>query len=203
MIRRARFLAVSVIIFCGALGVISATQTWLHVALVEGGNNDLVVPGAGAVVVLAPLSLAVLALGVALTIVGTALRYAFGVLTVVIGGVLAWLSGVVALEQPTSAIVGTVTEATGISGEAAVAVLVATVTATAWPMITMIVYGVLVATGMFTIATARSWKGSSRRFQTDDTTTTSAGNDSSRPHDAIDSWDDLSRGADPTARPLD
>ncbi|MEV8268207.1 Trp biosynthesis-associated membrane protein [Microbacterium sp. NPDC076911] len=204
MIQRARLIAVSTIVLCGALAVISSTQTWLHVALVAGGSDDLVVSGADAVVVLAPLSLAVLALGLALTIVGTILRYAFGVLTVIIGALIGWLSGAVALEHPTSAVVATVTVATGISGETAVSALVSSITPTAWPAITMVVGVLLLAVGVFTLATVRTWSGSSRRFRTGQNAPAPASSaDSSRPHDAIDSWDDLSRGDDPTARPLD
>ncbi|WP_396668343.1 Trp biosynthesis-associated membrane protein [Microbacterium sp. R86528] len=204
MIQRARLIAVSAIVLCGAMAVISSTQTWLHVALVDGGSDDLAVSGADAVVVLAPLSLAVLALGLALTIVGTILRYAFGVLTVIIGAIVGWLSAAIAFEQPTSAVVATVSVATGISGQSAVSALVSSITPTAWPAMTMVAGGLLVAVGIFTLATARTWSGSSRRFRTDQSApAATAGADSSRPHDAIDSWDDLSRGDDPTARPLD
>ena len=74
MIRRARLLSVVVTVLCGALGVISSTQTWLTVELQDAAHHILDVPGASAVPVLAPLSLAVLALGAALSIVGVALQ---------------------------------------------------------------------------------------------------------------------------------
>ena len=80
MIRRARLLCVVLVVLCGALGVISSTQTWLTVELQDAAHHVLDVPGASAVPVLAPLSLAVLALGAALSIVGPALRYVFGAL---------------------------------------------------------------------------------------------------------------------------
>lgn len=201
MIRRARLLAVVVVVACGALIVISSTQTWLTAVLDDGAAHALEVPGSAAVPVLAPLGLAVLALGGALSIVGLVLRYAFGVLTVLVAGVVGWLSALVALTTPTSAIAATVTEATGITGEAAVAELVSSVTTTAWPMVTVVAAAVLVAAGLFTIVTARQWKGSGRRYRTEETAPTTV--TGSRPHDAIDSWDDLSRGEDPTDRPLD
>ena len=86
--RRARLLAVTVVLAVGALGIISSTQTWLAVTLRQGPDSALLVPGAAALPVLAPLSLAVLALGAALSIVGLVLRYVFGALTIVIAGVL-------------------------------------------------------------------------------------------------------------------
>lgn len=202
MIRRARLLAIVAILACGALGIISSTQTWLTVVLDDAAGRTLAVPGAAAIAVLAPLSLAVLALGGALSIVGLVLRYVFGAITVLIAVVLVWLTGAVAFTHPTTAVAGTVTEATGITGDAAVADLVSSISATPWPFVTLAAWVVLVAAGVFTLATAQRWKGSGRRYRTDDATpsTASAG---SRPHDAIDSWDDLSRGEDPTDRPLD
>lgn len=198
MRRRARLLAVVVTVACGALGVISATQPWLAVTLDEGAGHVLEVPGASAVPVLTPLSLAAMALGAALSIVGLALRYVFGALSVLIGGVLAWQTARVAFELPISAVASVVTEATGITGESSVAELVASISATAWPVVTLVAGAVLVAAGAFTLATARSWAGTGRRYRTDDAARTSAAA-GSRPHDAIDDWDDLSRGEDPTA----
>ncbi|WP_127475156.1 Trp biosynthesis-associated membrane protein [Microbacterium sulfonylureivorans] len=202
MTRRARLLCVAAILACGALGVLSSTQTWLTVVLDDGAGRTLDVPGASAIPVLAPLSLAVLALGGALSIVGVVLRYLFGGLTLLIAALLAWLTTQVAFTHPTSSVSSTVTEATGITGETAVEAMVASISATPWPVVTLAGWIVLLAAGVVTLATAHRWRGSGRRYRTDDTprTTAAAG---SRPHDAIDSWDDLSRGDDPTDRPLD
>jgi uncharacterized membrane protein (TIGR02234 family) len=199
--RRARLLSVIALVACGAVVVISSTQTWLTVVLDDGAGHALEVPGASAVPVLAPLGLAVLALGGALSIVGLALRYVFGALTVLIAAALGWLSAQVVLGPPTSAVASTVTESTGITGVEAVADLVFSVAQTPWPVVTLVTSTVLAVAGVFTVATARQWKGSGRRYRTD--APTALAPTSSRPHDAIDSWDDLSRGEDPTDRPLD
>ncbi|WP_341999601.1 Trp biosynthesis-associated membrane protein [Microbacterium sp. LWH7-1.2] len=211
MIRRARLLSVVLVVLCGALGVISSTQTWLTVELQDAAHHVLDVPGASAVPVLAPLSLAVLALGAALSIVGPALRYVFGALAFFIGAVLAWLTARVVFEHPVSAVASVVTESTGIAGEASVAKLVASIDATAWPAVTLVVWVVLVAAGVFVLATAHSWSRTGRRYRTDEaakaapaTDSTARSGDGPRPHDAagsraIDDWDDLSRGEDPTA----
>lgn len=198
MTARARLLTVVAIVFVGALGVISSTQTWLMVTLDDGAHHQLPVAGASAVPVLTPLSLAVLALGGALSIVGMVLRYIFGAVAVAIGGLLAVLSWQVATQHPVSAVASVVTEATGITGIDAVATLVSSISATPWPYITVVLAVVLVAAGAFAITTARGWRGSGRRYETD-TAQPSATAPASRPHDAIDSWDDLSRGDDPTA----
>lgn len=194
--RRARLLAVVVTVACGAIGVISSTQTWLTAVLDDGAEHALEVPGASAIPVLAPLSLAVLALGAALSIVGLVLRYVFGALSVLIGLVLAWLSAQVAFARPVSAVASVVTESTGIAGESSVSDLVASITATPWPAITLAGWVLLVAAGLYTVATARKWTATGRRYRTEESARSAAGG--SRPHDAIDDWDDLSRGEDPT-----
>lgn len=211
MTRRARLIAVAAMVLCGALGVISSTQTWLTVMLEDGAQQALEVPGASAVPVLAPLSLAVLALGAALSIVGPALRYVFGALAMLIGGVLAWQTARVVFEHPTSAVAAVVTESTGIAGESSVAKLVASIDATAWPAMTLVVWVVLIAAGIFVLATAHGWSRTGRRYRTDDAAqpagraaSRSGAEDGPRPHDAagsraVDDWDDLSRGQDPTA----
>lgn len=201
MIRRARLLAVLAALVVGAMGVISSTQTWLVAVLDDGAGHELTVTGAAAVPVLTPLSLAVLALGGALSIVGVVLRYAFGVLTVAIAGLLAFLSAQIAFTTPVSAVASTVTSATGITGAEAVDALVASVTATPWPALTFALSILLLAAGLLILATARRWTRNGRRYESETATAAEAAPDApaSRPFDAIDSWDDLSRGADPTA----
>ncbi|TDN92971.1 Trp biosynthesis-associated membrane protein [Microbacterium sp. BK668] len=202
MTARARLLAVVATVLAGAIGVISSTQTWLTVTLDDGAEHALPVAGADAIPVLAPLSLAALALGGALSIVGLVLRYVFGALGIAIGAVLAVLTAQVAFARPLSAVAPAVTTATGLTGEKAVADLVLRVEPTPWPFVTLVAWVVLIGAGVFTIGTARRWRGSAKRYTTDAAAApaASAGPAASRPHDAIDSWDDLSRGDDPTAR---
>ncbi|MCR2762027.1 Trp biosynthesis-associated membrane protein [Microbacterium sp. zg.B48] len=200
MIRRARLLAVLTTLAVGAMGVISSTQTWLVATLDDGAQHTLAVAGAAAVPVLTPLSLAVLALGAALSIVGVVLRYVFGALTVAIAALLGWLSAQIAIHNPIAAVASTVTTATGITGEDAVAELVSSVTATPWPAVTLAGSIVLLAAGLFTLVSARFWGRSGHKYDAD-AGSSAAADPASRPFDAVDSWDDISRGADPTAGP--
>ncbi len=197
MTRRARLLAVLAIIVAGGTAVISSTQTWLDVTLTDGAAHVLTVPGTAALPVLAPLGLAALALGLALTIVARVLRYVFGAIAVAIGVLLLTLTWPVAVAPPVTAVASTVTETTGLSGTEAVAALVAGIAVTPWPWVTVVAAVLLVLGGVWTLVTAHRWKGAGRRYRTDAAPAT--GPASSRPHDAIDSWDDLSRGTDPTA----
>lgn len=195
MTRRARLFSVLLIVAGGAIAIISSTQTWMDVVLSAGANDPVPVPGAAAVSLLAPLSLAALALGLALTVVGRALRYAFGAIAVVIGAALAVQAFRVGFTLPVDAVATTVTATTGLTGAEAVAGLVASITPTPWPYLAGVA-GVLVGLGgLFALVTAHRWASGGRRYETD-----AGASASTRPHDAIDSWDDLSRGDDPTSR---
>lgn len=198
---RSRMLAVLAAVLGGGLAVIGSTQPWLEATLRDGAHAVLPVPGTEALPLVTPLGLAALALGLALSIVGPVLRYVFGALGIVIGGALLVESVRIALTTPPEAVVGVVAETTGLSGVAAVEALVSTITATAWPVITAVGALLVAAGGVVTLVTARSWRSTARRYRTD-AATEAARPRGSRPHDShdpIDSWDDLSRGSDPTA----
>jgi uncharacterized membrane protein (TIGR02234 family) len=196
--RRARLIAVLVILAAAALGVISSTQVWLSATLRDGASEPLQVAGADAVALLTPLNLAALALGAALSIAGPILRYAFGVLCALIGGALLALVWPVVVDPPVQSVAAAVTEATGITGIGAVSDLVSGIAATPWPAISLVCGMLLLAAGAFVLATAHHWAASDRRYRTGPAPR-DANAASSRPHDAIDSWDDLSRGEDPTS----
>ena len=194
--RRARSLAVMAMLAAGAISVIASTQTWIDVTLDDGAQQTIAVAGADALPVLTPLSLAALALGAALSIVGPVLRYLFGVLGILIAVLVGIGTAQLLFATPVSATAAAVTEATGISGTDAVASLVTTLSLTPWPAVTLLAQVVLAAAAVFTLVTARRWaSGASRKYRTAEEAGTATG----RPHDAIDSWDDLSRGDDPTA----
>lgn len=191
--RRGRSIAVSGFLLSGAIGIISSTQTWLTVERVDAGEAILV-PGASALPLLAPLSLAVLALGIALSIVGPVLRLIFGVLATAAAVFLGWSTLQLLVTEPLSAIAPTVTETTGLAGSTAIGDVVAGIELSAWPVITLVGWALLLVASVVVLLTWRRWKTGGRRYRTDAAhTETAAG-----PVDAIDSWDDLSRGTDPT-----
>jgi len=192
-LRRGRSTAVVAFLLAGAVGIISSTQTWLSVIRADAGE-PILVPGADALALLAPMSLAVLALGAALALVGRVLRYIFATLALLGGALLTWWTAEIAFTAPVSAVAATVTETTGLAGGTAVTDLVASITPTVWPVLALIGWVLLIAASVFTLLTANRWKSAGKRFRTD----TAAHEESEGPVDAIDSWDDLSRGTDPT-----
>ncbi|WP_256335869.1 Trp biosynthesis-associated membrane protein [Microbacterium sp. cf332] len=185
----------------GGLAVIGSTQPWLEATLRDGAHAVLPVPGTEALPLVTPLGLAALALGLAISIVGTVLRYVFGGIGVLIGVALLAESLRIAVTAPPAAVVGVVADSTGLMGVAAVETLVSSITVTAWPWITAVGALAVCAGGVLTLVSARSWQSTARRYRTDAVAETSRPR-GSRPHDShdpIDSWDDLSRGSDPTA----
>ena len=177
-------------LLAGGIGIISSTQTWLTVARADAGE-PILVPGADALPLLAPLSLAVLALGAALAIVGPVLRYIFAALALLGGAGLTWWTIEIIASAPVAAVTPTVVETTGLAGSNAVDEVISSITPSLWPTFALVGWILLLIASAFVLASARSWKSGGKRFRTEATA-------HDGPVDSIDSWDDLSRGADPT-----
>jgi len=191
--RRGRSISVIGLLLSGGVGIISSTQTWLTVIRADAGESILV-PGADAVALLAPLSLAVLAIGASLALVGRVFRYVFAVLALCAGALLAWWTIEILVAQPVAAVARTVTETTGLAGQTTITDMITRIEPSVWPVLALIGWGILLVTSAFALATAHRWKRGGRRFRTD----VGAHAEEDGPVDAIDSWDDLSRGTDPT-----
>lgn len=215
-VRRARFTTVLLLLATGALLLIASTQTWFVVVLRESPDTPLEVSGSAAMPVLAPLALAALALAAATSIAGRVMSYTAAVLAILLGVALTLLLWAPSTGATAAAIAPTVTEATGIAGADAVAALVRRTETTPWPIIALILSIAVVVVGLFAAATAHTWPRTGRRYRTDASSRISAGNGRDgdaaatdaatsgasvpprAPLDAIDSWDDLSHGSDPT-----
>lgn len=190
--KRGRSLSVSGFLLAGAIGIISSTQTWLTVERADAGEAILV-PGASALVLLAPLSLAVLALGAALSIAGKAVRLVFAVLAAATALFLGWSTLQLLIGEPLGAVAATVTEVTGLAGSGATHDVVAQIVPTAWPYLALVGWAILLVASVVVFTTWRGWKAGGRRYRTDGPDVPHDG-----PVDAVDSWDELSRGTDPT-----
>ena len=190
---RARPIAVLGLLAAGGIGVLSATQTWLTATRIDGGA-PIEVSGGAAMPLLSPLSLAVLALGAVLAIVGPVLRRIVAVLAAAAGVLLAWMTAPIAFAPSLATAASTVTETTGLAGDDAIAGIVATLEPSAWPVAALVGWLVLLLAALFALVTAGRWRAGGRRFRTDE----HGPHNDEGPIDAIDSWDDLSRGSDPT-----
>src|SRR5690606_34606361 len=133
---RGRSVAVSSFLLAGGIGIISSTQTWLTVVRADAGE-PILVPGADALPLLAPLSLAVLALGAALSIVGLVLRYIFASLALFGAALLAWWPSEIIFTIPVSAVAPVVTETTGLAGSSAITAVIASIAPSFWPTLAL------------------------------------------------------------------
>ncbi|MGO1234778.1 MAG: Trp biosynthesis-associated membrane protein [Microbacterium gubbeenense] len=191
---RGRLLSVLVILTGGALALISSTQTW---ATTELQATLLEAKGADALSLLQPLALAALALSLALALAGRIVRMVLAAIAVVLGVGLTWISAAVVFGSPVTAVESTVTEHTGIAGTEGVASVVSGTAITAWPVIALVCGVVVAIGGAFALATGLAWRRGGHRY---DAAGSAHQARSSGPLDAVDSWDDLSRGDDPTDR---
>lgn len=191
--KRGRALSVSGFLLAGAIGIISSTQTWFTVERADAGEAILV-PGASALVLLAPMSLTVLALGAALAIAGRAVRLVFGVLAAAAALFLGWSTLQLLIGEPYAAVAATVTEVTGLAGDDAVHEVAASIVPSVWPYIALVAWAILLLASVVVLLTWRGWKAGGRRYRTE----TAHAETHDGPVDAVDSWDDLSRGTDPT-----
>lgn len=191
--RRGRSLAVSGFLLAGAIGIVSSTQTWLTVSRTDAGE-PILVPGADALPLLAPLSLAVLASGAALAISAPILRLIFAVLAGATAGLLGWSTARILFDAPIDAVAPAVTDKTGLAGGEALIETIGAIVPSAWPSIALGGWLLLLASSVFVLFTWRGWKTGGRRYRTD----VHAEAAHEGPVDAIDSWDELSRGSDPT-----
>lgn len=187
---RGRSLSALLFVIAGGIGMISSTQTWLTVSRADGGA-DVEVPGASALPILAPLSLTALALGAAVALVGVVLRYVLAAIALAIAALLFVLTLPIVLEAPLSSVSAAMTEATGLAGDEGISALVQGIVATAWPWAALCAWIVLAAGSLLVLLTARNWRRGGRRFET--TLHRTEG-----PVDAVESWDELSHGEDPT-----
>jgi len=198
--RRLKTLLILAVIAASGLALLAWTQVWAQVRLAAGGGTQQVLDVAGSVAApgLTALALAGLALAGALTIAGVVIRTVLGLLEVLLGASV-MLSAALALWNPIGASSAAVTAATGIAGPESTRNAVDTATLTAWPFVALAAGLAMVLIGLTVCVSARRWPGATKRY---DSTrlepVAGSSDDSTRPRDAVDDWDGLTRGDDPT-----
>ena len=192
--RRVKYTLILASLLLAALVLLAWTQTWLTVELVAGAPTASVpVDGNVAAPALAALALAGLALTAALSIAGLLFRVVLGILDALLGACIAF-SAVLVLTGPVAASEPAVTAATGVAGSESIAEVVSATSLTLWPVLTFVAGVLLVLVGLGVALTARRWPSSSRKYSA---VRLEPANRDEMP-DAVDSWDELSRGDDPT-----
>jgi uncharacterized membrane protein (TIGR02234 family) len=226
--RRSKYTALLALVAGSGLVLLSATQTWFNVRLTDVASHVSVLSVAGSIAApaLTALALAGLALTAALAIAGPVFRIVLSLLGVLLG-VSVLISAGSALTDVLRASSSAITAATGVAGDSSVRTLVDQVDVQFWPWLAVVGGVVIVLASAAVVVTSRRWPGPSRKYQTrfaredgsdasdalsgaaadesDDAEARAAaqgdapGEPASLDRDtAIESWDELSRGDDPT-----
>jgi uncharacterized membrane protein (TIGR02234 family) len=202
---RLKLLTIVALVIGAGLGLAGATQTWYTVTLSAAAGDAAPVPvsGSDASPALTALSLAGLALVVALAIAGRIARVVVGIIGVILGATVIFASAGNPLYS--IGVRDAVSKATGITGTAAVRDLIGSVHASAWPTLALIGGIVIVLGSLAALITGGRWPGGSRRYdavrfeEADGQESVAPAKPTERPGDsAVDDWDDLTRGEDPT-----
>lgn len=188
--RRLKAMTILAGLAVSALLLLSWTQVWVHVRLTDGSGLDAA--GETASPAIAALGLAGLALAAALSLAGPVFRIILGVLQVAVAGT-ALLVTIITMTDPGAASAAVVTDATGVSGRESVSDLVASAALTPWPYVALAAAVAGMILGVAILLTAGRWPGAGRKYQA---VRLQKADDSS----AIDDWDALSDGQDPTDR---
>lgn len=175
----------------GATALIAGSQTWISFML-DGTHSVETVTGNAANAALAPVSVALVAAALALTIAGPVFRRVLGVLVALLGAGLIALTGGV-LADPLAAAGGRITELTGIAGGAAgSAVLWSDVSA--WGWVSLIAGALAVVLGVVVLIFSGRWGSAGRKYDSAPKAEGAAGG----APDRISDWDSLSEGTDPS-----
>ena len=185
--RRPKSLLLSLVALAGLALLLAWSQDWFVVEIAGTAHPVGGDVAAGAIAALALTALAVVA---ALALSGPVFRVILGALTVLVGGSVVLVT-VFVLAEPILAVAPALSEQSGISGLASLTELVDAIEPTAWPSVAAAVGVVLALAGVAVIATSARWPRSGRRFAREPVQSVAGGS-------AIDEWDALSHGDDPT-----
>ncbi|WP_139003671.1 Trp biosynthesis-associated membrane protein [Arthrobacter crystallopoietes] len=189
--RKSTVVMASILASLAAFG--ATTQTWLNVRLPQSTvqTPDLSVAGSEAAIAVTALALVGLAAALAASIAGRIARIVIAVLLALAGAGIA-LSSYQVIADPAAAASTAIGEATGQVGQAA------EISSTMFPVLALVAGLLMAACAVWLVLAGRRWQAN--RKYTSATARQADGSPSDRggPVDEIDSWDQLSRGTDPT-----
>ncbi|TFC15412.1 hypothetical protein E3O19_09935 [Cryobacterium algoritolerans] len=204
--RRLKLAVILLVLATSGLALLAWSQVWITADALQPGAapKTLEVTGSTAAPGLTALALAGVALAGALTIAGPVIRVVLGLLEILLGFSVG-LAAALALGDPARASAALVTAATGIAGKESVTDGVVASVSTPWPYLALVAGFAMAAAGALILVTARRWPGTGSRYQAvrfeaADAAAHSSGTSNDPSSDAVDDWDGLTRGEDPTAR---
>ena len=188
---RPKLLTLLGIALTGAVSLMAGAQTWVSF-MIEGNHTLETAIGHDINPALSPVSIALIAAALALTIAGSIFRRVLGVLVALLGAGLIALTAAV-LAAPLGSIAGAVTALTGLSGDSS-ASAVTWIQVSPWVVTNLIVGILAVIFGAVVVIFGGRWGAAGRKYDSENArrSAPSAG------PDRISDWDSLSGGADPS-----
>lgn len=185
-------MTVLILLLGGVLALIGSTQTWVTAVGFEAAHIDSVqLSGQEASPVITAMALVTVAAGAALSIARRMGRWLIGIVAVLAAVAMAWAS-IDVVVNPLRAVAQKIAETTGTT---ATAEITPNIEVTVLPWLTVI--GALIGAvgGLMTLTAGRRWPvGKTKKYDVG----TQQRHDPDGPLDEIDTWDELSRGEDPT-----
>ncbi|MFK0072121.1 Trp biosynthesis-associated membrane protein [Arthrobacter woluwensis] len=200
--RKATVVLVTVLCAVAVFG--TTTQSWVNVVLAQSGVRmpDLHVAGSKAATAVTALAVVAVAGAIASSIAGRIARWVVAV-AIALSGVGIVSAGLTVLNDPRAAAQGEISRQTGVANGPA------EVSLTTFPVLAVIFGALLILCAVWLVLASRHWAGSSK-YDGAASRTRAAGKGSASPTgaaeeaaddeplDAIDSWDQLSKGHDPS-----
>jgi hypothetical protein len=188
--RRGKNILILASLVLAGIVLASWTQSWFTFEV--GLAKPVVVEGTVAAPALTALALAELVLLLALAIAGRFFRVVLAVIQVFVG-VAIIASAATSLADPVAASATSLTKATGIAGDASIAAeIVGPILVSAWPVVSLVAGVLLIVLAVVILVVCRTWPTSTSRKYT--RTAPAAAE-----RTAVDDWDSLSGGDDPTS----
>lgn len=174
------------------LAFASTTQTWLTVILPQDAvqTPNLDIPGSDAATAVTAFALVSLAAALAVSIAGRIARILVVAILLIAGVGIVWNSLLV-VADPTGAAAPAIGEAIGVSTGSG-----ATLALTAFPWLAATAGVLLTVTAVWMLLASRGWNRSKRYEKV--TEENSSARKTTAHSDEIDSWDQLTKGKDPT-----
>jgi len=187
-----RSVTVLILLFGGAIALIGSTQTWVTATGFEAAHiSHVQLSGQEASPLITAMSLVTIAAGAALSIARSLGRWIIGIVTVLSAIATGWASLSV-WSNPLTAVAPKVAETTGTTGMEDIA---GNIDVSLLPWLTVLGALLVLIGGIITLIVGSRWPvGKTKKYERSDQITV----DHDTQLDEIDTWDELSRGEDPT-----
>lgn len=192
--RPSRSMTVLILLAGGVLALIGATQTWVTATGFDAAHIDHVqLSGQEASPVITAMALVTIAAGAALSIARNIGRWIIGIVAITAAATMGWAT-VNVLTDPSGAVAFKIAETTGTTGQGGVVAAAVDVSVLPWLTLTGAV--IAIVGGLFTLIVGVRWPvGKTKKY---DAVESPHHNSPDGELDEIDTWDELTRGEDPT-----